>query len=67
MKSQVVDVLGRNQLTEELLRAGLEVSLPVRDGGGIDLIAYAEFPGLLIACLAPRSVRRGRHLRADLR
>lgn len=46
MNSQVVEVLGRNQLTEELLRAGLEVSLPVRDRG-IDLIAYADLAAVV--------------------
>ncbi len=41
MESQVVEVLGRDRLISELLRAGLEVALPVRDRG-IDLIAYAD-------------------------
>ena len=41
MDSQVVEILGRNKLVEELIRAGLEVSVPVRDRG-IDLIAYAD-------------------------
>lgn len=41
MDSQVLEILGRNQLIGELLRAGLEVSLPIRDRG-IDLIAYAD-------------------------
>lgn len=40
-ESQIVEVLGRNRLTDELLRAGLEVARPVRDRG-IDLIAYAD-------------------------
>jgi len=39
--SQVVELLGRNRLIEELLLAGLEVALPMRDRG-IDLIAYAD-------------------------
>jgi hypothetical protein len=39
--SQVIEVLGRNRLVDEILRAGLEVALPVRDRG-IDLIAYAD-------------------------
>jgi hypothetical protein len=38
---QVVELLGRNLLVTELLRAGLEVALPIRDRG-IDLIAYAD-------------------------
>jgi hypothetical protein len=41
MDGQIVEILGHNQLTSELFRAGLEVSLPVRDRG-IDLIAYAD-------------------------
>ena len=51
MNSQVVEVLGRNQLTEELLRADLEVSLPVRDRG-IDLIAYADLATMVEAFVA---------------
>lgn len=39
--SQVIELLGRNRLVDELLRAGLEVALPIRDRG-IDLIAYAD-------------------------
>jgi hypothetical protein len=38
---QVVEVLGRNRLVDELLRAGLEVAFPARDRG-IDLIVYAD-------------------------
>lgn len=38
---QVVEILGRDRLVAELLRAGLEVALPLRDRG-IDLIAYAD-------------------------
>lgn len=41
MDSQVVELLGRNRLVDELLRSGLEVALPERDRG-IDLIAYAD-------------------------
>jgi len=41
MDSQIVEVLGRNHLIAELLRAGLEVAEPVRDRG-IDLIAYSD-------------------------
>ncbi len=41
MDSQVVEVLGRNRLVSDLLQAGLEVALPVRDRG-VDLIAYAD-------------------------
>lgn len=38
---QVVELLGRNRLVDELLRAGLEVAFPARDRG-IDLIVYAD-------------------------
>jgi hypothetical protein len=41
MDSQVVELLGRNRLTDEILRSGLEVAHPSRDRG-IDLIAYAD-------------------------
>jgi len=41
MDTQVVELLGRNRLIDELLRAGLEVAIPERDRG-IDLIAYAD-------------------------
>ena len=41
MDTQTIELIGRNQLTAELLRAGLEVALPLRDRG-IDLIAYAD-------------------------
>lgn len=39
--TQVVELLGRHRLEDELLRAGLEVALPSRDRG-VDLIAYAD-------------------------
>jgi len=41
MDSQTIELVGRSQLTSELLRAGLEVALPLRDRG-IDLVAYAD-------------------------
>lgn len=41
MDSQVVEVLGRSRLTSELMLAGIEVALPVRDRG-IDLVAYID-------------------------
>ena len=41
MDTQVIGLLGRNRLIDEILRAGLEVALPERDRG-IDLIAYAD-------------------------
>jgi hypothetical protein len=36
---QVVEIIGRNRLIEQLLGAGIEVATPLRDRG-IDLIAY---------------------------
>ena len=41
MDTQTTELLGRNRLMSELLRAGLEVALPARDRG-VDLIAYAD-------------------------
>lgn len=41
LDTQVVEVLGRQLLVEQLLRAGIEVAEPVRDRG-VDLIAYLE-------------------------
>jgi hypothetical protein len=38
---QVVEILGRNRLVNELLMAGLEVARPERDHG-VDLIVYAD-------------------------
>lgn len=38
---QSVEIVGRNKLINELLKAGIEVSLPIRDRG-IDLIAYID-------------------------
>ena len=41
MDSKLVELIGRNYLTAEVLKAGLEVATPARDRG-IDLIAYAD-------------------------
>lgn len=41
MDAQATELLGRNRLMSELLRAGLEVALPARDRG-IDLLAYVD-------------------------
>ena len=41
MDSQTVEILGRNRLIEQLVLAGLEVALPLRDRG-IDIIAYMD-------------------------
>jgi len=39
--TQIVELLGRNWLINELVRAGLEVAVPSRDHG-VDLIAYVD-------------------------
>jgi hypothetical protein len=52
MDSQMVELVGRNWLVTELLRAGLEVARPERDRG-IDLIVYSDLDhqvGDFIAC-----------------
>ena len=41
LDKQVIELLGRQRLIADLLRDGLEVSVPVRDRG-VDLIAYAD-------------------------
>lgn len=41
MDSQIIDLLGRNRLVDELLQAGLDVAVPVKQRG-IDLIVYAQ-------------------------
>lgn len=41
MDGQVIELIGRHRLIAELLSAGLEVAMPLRDRG-IDLIAYAD-------------------------
>jgi hypothetical protein len=41
MDTQIVELIGKQSLTAQLLRAGLEVAIPIRDRG-IDLIAYAD-------------------------
>ena len=41
MDTQTSELLGRNRLIDELLLAGLEVVVPLRDRG-IDLIAYVD-------------------------
>jgi hypothetical protein len=41
MDGQIIELLGRQKLIAELLRANLEVSVPIRDRG-IDLVAYAD-------------------------
>ena len=41
MDSQIVELIRRNWLVNELLQANLEVAIPLRDRG-IDLIAFAD-------------------------
>lgn len=41
MDTQTLEIIGRNRLVNELLRAGLEVATPLRDRG-IDLVAYVD-------------------------
>ena len=41
VNSQVLELIGRNYLVSELLKAGLEVASPLRDRG-VDLIAYID-------------------------
>lgn len=41
MDSQQTEILGRNLLITELVRAGVEVALPLRDHG-VDLLAYVD-------------------------
>jgi hypothetical protein len=57
--SQVTEILGRNRLIDELLHAGLEVALPLRDRG-IDLIAYLETgPGIAAFASRPIQMKAG--------
>lgn len=51
LENQVIEVLGLNRLTDELLRAGLEVARPVRDRG-LDMIAYADIDSKVEAFVA---------------
>lgn len=39
--TQIIELMGQNRLTNELMHAGIEVARPERDRG-IDLIAYAD-------------------------
>lgn len=41
LDSQIIEIIGRNQLVNELLAAGFEVAQPIRDRG-VDLIAYLD-------------------------
>ncbi|MFH1417536.1 MAG: hypothetical protein ABII12_04520 [Planctomycetota bacterium] len=55
MDTQVIEVLGRNRLVDELLKADLEVALPVRDRG-VDVIAYADL-GSQVSEFAARPIQ----------
>jgi hypothetical protein len=62
MDSQLIEILGRNRLIDELMRAGLEVSQPIRDRG-IDLIAYADLDiriSSFVACPIQMKAASGR-------
>ena len=39
--TQQVEILGRHRLIDELIRAGVEVAMPIRDRG-VDLLAYVD-------------------------
>ena len=41
LDTQQIELLGRNRLVNEIIRANLEVTVPIRDRG-IDMIAYAD-------------------------
>lgn len=41
LEPQIVELLGRHLLIGELLKAGLEVAIPIRDRG-VDLITYSD-------------------------
>jgi len=41
MDTQVIELVGRNRLVNELLEGGIEVALPMRDRG-IDLLVYLD-------------------------
>ena len=51
MDSQLIEIIGRNRLINELLRGGLEVATPLRDRG-IDLIAYVDIDKDLTSFIA---------------
>jgi hypothetical protein len=51
MDTQVIELLGRNRLISELLRARLEVAVPERDRG-VDLIAYVDLESQVASFVA---------------
>jgi hypothetical protein len=60
--TQIIELIGRHHLTSELLRAGLEVAMPIRDRG-IDLIAYVDIDSRLsqfVSCPIQMKAAMGR-------
>ena len=51
MDTQTIELIGRHRLMSELMHAGLEVALPMRDRG-IDLIAYVDLSSKVRSFLA---------------
>ena len=41
MDAATLRLIGRNRVIDDLLRAGIHVSLPIADGSGVDLFAYS--------------------------
>ncbi|MCC7171111.1 MAG: hypothetical protein IT459_11720 [Planctomycetes bacterium] len=69
MDTQLVEHLGRQHLIGQLLRAGLEVALPIRDRG-IDVIAYADIDRRIakfVACPIQLKVASQRNFSLDLK
>ena len=44
--TQIIEIIGRNYLVNQLLTAGIEVAIPVRDHG-VDLIAYLDIDSIV--------------------
>lgn len=42
MDAATLRLIGRNRVIDDLLRAGIHVSLPIAEGSGIDLFAYSS-------------------------
>jgi hypothetical protein len=53
--TQLIELMGRHRLIEELLRDGVEVALPLRDRG-VDLVAYADL-GRQVARFSARPIQ----------
>jgi hypothetical protein len=61
--TQLVEIIGRQRLISELLTAGLEIALPIRDRG-VDLIAYADLRDQVV-CFTGCPVQMKAALRAS--